>query len=144
MRMLLIGLVACGGSKPAPQASGEAEPAMTAQMPDSAEAKSFAKKLVALTITDYEVSGGGATLGYKTLTFAPSGQWNADGVVEASYETFDCKESGSWMIDKAESSDAAVMVWTLESTSCATREKGTEVRLRMVIDKAGEFQVQYR
>lgn len=140
-------LAGCGGKKaPEPAADGgSAEAAVTAEMPDTAEAKAFAKSLVKTEVKGLGVvSSGGGRLDYNTLTFAPDGRWNATGVVKASDEQFECKETGTWSIEGAETAESATMEWTVEKTTCATREAGTKQRVQMTILKGGEYKIAFR
>lgn len=143
-------LVACG-KKQAPEPAGDqpaAAPAgeLTAEMPDTPEAKAFAKRLVETTVTDWDPLGGasGVELRYKTLTFQPDGSWTAEAALTADFESFECKEVGTWSIDEAESDSAATMNWEVRKTTCPTREAGDALRVKMGIQKGGEYKIAFR
>jgi len=152
MRALLVVLllaVAPGcGKKAPPEAPTDAEPPpprFTAEMPDTADAKAFAKRLVDTTVTNWDpVSGEGAEFTFTALSFQPDGVWHADAVMKASFEEFDCKETGSWRIDEAESSDTATMEWTVVKTTCPMRESGASQRVKMTIAKGGTYKIAFR
>ncbi len=136
--VLLTLLVACGGKKEpvAAAAATEAAPvesAITAQMPDSADAKAFAKALVKTGIRDLSVSTNGARFVYQTMTFGSDGRWTAKGAVTAGDETMDCTESGGWTIEDATSATVATMVWALDKTNCAARDAGTTQRVQVTL-----------
>jgi len=142
-------LVACGGKKaPAPTPAAETAPAeepLSATMPDSKEARTFARKLVDTTVTNWQpISGSGAKFVYNELTFAPAGTWKATGFVEASFEKIDCAESGTWEIVEASSASQATMVWTVGKTTCPMREAGASTRVLVDLPKAGTYEISFR
>lgn len=141
-------LVGCGDKKaPAPAAEPAAAPAeasISAKMPDSPEAKAFAKQLVKTTVKGVHPQGsGGASVTYNTVSFAADGKWQAQSTIEAGDESMDCKESGDWSIDEAESDKIATVVWAVASTNCAGRENGTQTRVKMNLS-GDEPQLEFR
>lgn len=146
----LLLTVACGGKKSPAPATAEAptapaEEALQATMPDSKEARNFARKLVDTKVTNWQpISGSGAKFVYNELTFSPSGAWQANGYVEASFEKIDCAESGTWEIVEATSANQATMVWTIGKTSCPMREAGASTRVVVDLPKAGDYQISFR
>lgn len=147
-----LSLAACGkknsgteAAADAPAASG-GEAAMTAEMPDTDDARTFAGKLVDTTVTDWAPvsSGGGARFEYTSLTFLPTGRWAAEAFFEADFEKMECKEAGTWAIENADDARTATMVWTVEKTNCAGRDNGHEQRVQMIIPKAGEYKINFR
>lgn len=135
----------CGDKKPVESTAAPAAAKITAEMPDTAYAKAFAKRLVALSIEDWKPidASSGADLNYKTLAFSPDGTWNAEALLTASYEEFDCKEHGTWRIDNTDSSETATMDWELVKTTCPMREPGVQ-RVKMTIEKGGGYKIMFR
>jgi len=148
---LALAVTGCGKKKSPEAAGGEAAAssgggAVTAQMPDTKEARTFADKLVATTVESWEpVSGGGdVNFTYNTMTFSPDGSWKAKATLEASFEKIPCVESGTWTIESADTTNAATMLWTIDSTSCPTRESGAEQRVEMELPKPGSYKINFR
>lgn len=152
---LLTLAAGCGKKAAEPEAAAEAPAeeaapapaAMSAQMPDTKEAKAFAKTLVGTTVSNWsplDGSGGGGELEYKEMTFDPSGSWAANAVLELGMDTVDCKESGTWAIDEAESKETATMSWKLDKTDCPSRETGVDLRVKMSITGGGQTKIMMR
>jgi hypothetical protein len=145
---VLTALVGCGEKKaPEPAAAATeappAEPEVTAEMPASGEAKSFAKALIKQGIQNLSVSTSGARFVYHSMTFTGDGKWTATGAVTAADETMECTENGSWKIEDATSADVATMVWTVDKTNCASRDAGTTQRVQVTL-KDGSADVAFR
>lgn len=127
-------------STPAPS-----ETALTAEMPDTPEARAFAKLLIKTEVTGLEPTGGDdVVFEYTSLTFSADGRWKAEGYVEASFEKMECMEVGTWTIDEATRNDTATMNWTVSKTNCAMRENGTTQRVQMTIPKSGPPKIMFR
>ena len=144
--MAVMGLFACGKKeKPAEPAAENTTQEITAEMPDTADAKSFAKLLIETEVKDFEpTSGSGAEFEYTSLTFSPNGRWVAEGVVRAQFEEIECREDGTWAIEETESSDTAIMLWKVAKTSCVMREAGAEQRVKMSVFKSGQYKIAFR
>ena len=152
LSLTLASLGAC--KKEAPEAaassnasaSRSASAAVTAEMPDSKEARNFANKLVETTVTNWEPtsSGSDTKFEYLSMTFQPDGTWGADAELEASFEKIPCKESGKWSIIEMSGSNSATMSWTIDSTNCPMREANQELRIQMELPKANDWQISFR
>jgi hypothetical protein len=140
--VVLILMTACAPKAPvtaSPVSEGAAEaPALSADIPDTADARSFAKALVNTVVTDWEVAGGsGGAVTYADLRFDGDGTWNAQGNFTADGEKFPCVETGSWTLDDTSSSSVGTMDWTISKTTCPTREAGSSVRVQVTLNKSG-------
>ena len=141
---LVMALVAGCGPKAEPASSGDAAAATSSssklgdQVPSDGTSQDFAKKLVALDITNHKaVDGDGVKLVYAQLSFEGDGSWNANGAVEVMDEEMECTESGTWSMSPASSSTVASVEWTLGKTNCAGRDTGTVVRAEATLSKSG-------
>lgn len=151
---LLVGaaLLATGCGKKSPAASAAtsgasaAAGAMSAQMPATKDAATFAGKLVATTVNNWEPisDGGDVNFTYKTMTFSPDGSWTANAELEASFEKIGCNEKGSWAIEEATSANEATMVWKIASTNCPMREAGKDLRVQVQLPKANSYTINFR
>ncbi|MCB9793302.1 MAG: hypothetical protein H6741_11305 [Alphaproteobacteria bacterium] len=148
--LALVLLAACGSKETsntaAPAEAASDAPAVSSDVvPADKASQAFAEKLFALTITDFRpIDSSGADFIYKTFQLKPDGQWNASGVVEIAGETMECRETGPWTMDPAESNETANVTWTIDETNCAGRESGTEHRIQLTIRKGGEYEVSFR
>ena len=148
--VLIAGLTitACGKKGASPDAAADAGAAggITAEMPAGKDAMAYAGKLLATTVTNWEPvsSTSGAKFVYNQMSFTPEGRWVAAGYLEASFEKIDCKESGTWKIEDAVDDRTATMLWTVDKTTCPTREVGHELRVQMVIAEAGKYKINFR
>jgi hypothetical protein len=133
--------------KEAPQAAAaegkSEEAAITAEIPATAEARSFAKTLIGTQVSNWHPTGGSA-FAYETLTFKPDGTWSAAASVSAGGEDIDCQESGTWKISEATSTDTATMEWGVVKTTCVSRDAGTSQRVVMTILEGGEYKIGFR
>lgn len=146
---LVLFLVACGEKAP-PENAGSA-PTSTpstgkvAGAPGDSTSQSFARALVALTVKDFSASGAsGATFKYTTLRFNADGTFSADGYVQIDDESMDCKESGPWSMDAAESATVAAVTWKVETTSCAGRDPGAETRAKIDLSDSDNPKFSFR
>ncbi|MCB9763116.1 MAG: hypothetical protein H6739_25170 [Alphaproteobacteria bacterium] len=150
--VLVFLAIACGPKEPtstaaAAEGTEEAAPAEVSSdaVPGDKNSQEFAQKLLALKITDFRpIDSDGAEFIYNTLTFSPDGTWAATGAVSIMDETMECRESGDWSMDAAESADTAAVGWTVAETNCAGRESGAEQRILLTIKKGGEYEVSFR
>lgn len=148
-RMLTLALLlaACGPKEPTTtSAVAEASPAESANTaPPDADSQTFAKKLFATEFTNFHpVDGAGAELIYSSFSFHPDGTWAANGSVTVADESMDCRESGTWTMEPAESADVASVGWKITDTNCAGRDSGTEMRFRLTLKKAGDYEYSFR
>lgn len=144
---LALLLAACGPKETTTtSAVAEAAPTDSANVaPPDAASQAFAKKLFATEFTSFHpVDGAGAELIYNSFAFRPDGSWSAKGSVTVADESMDCSESGQWTMEPAESEDAASISWKINNTNCAGREVGTEMRFRLTLKKAGEYEYSFR
>ena len=130
LALSLVALCACGkkspSTEPAAAAAAKSGPAITAEMPDDASARQFAKQLVAQELTGLNPTGSSDFS--LSITFAGDGTWVSAGHAELGGETLDCQESGTWRIDEMEG-DKAVMDWTIAQTTCPNRSSGETQRV---------------
>ncbi len=126
-----------------PLASPEpATSSTTVDIPKDSASKKFASKLVSLEIHDWSPEDSGqVSFTYEDFSFNSDGTWSATGTVAILDESVDCRESGHWTMDPAASEDSSFLDWTVEDTTCPGRESGSRVRVKMVIDKDGSFEV---
>lgn len=141
-------VLACGKKAPpeAPADDDDEAQAITAEMPDTPEARKYARRLVDTTVSNWQAAGGatGAVVNYTALTFAPDGTWSAEAMFEADFEEIECKETGTWTIAAADSAETATMEWHLGKTSCPAREAGETTRVEMTLFRNGEVKIAYR
>lgn len=145
--LALVGLAAGCGPKTPTESAGSTDTSapITAQMPDTSNARAFASRLVQTTISNWSpISGGDVELDYNSMTFAPDGSWTATATMEAAFEEFDCQETGTWIIDTATADDTATMDWEIGRTTCPMREAGSSLRVQMTIERKGEYQISFR
>lgn len=132
-------LLACGGKKAAPAAPAEAAPASkkgpTGDYPSDAASQAFVETLIATPIHDFAaVDNVGAQLILSTLQFSGDNTWSAVGYVDAFEERMECRESGTWTMDPAESATVATITWVIDQTDCISREAGTRERAQLTIE----------
>jgi len=141
---ILLSLIIGCGEKNAPVESAAA-PASGPEIPGDADSKKFADKLMGLTITDWAPEDSGEVeFKYTKLTFAGDNTWQAVAYVAIQDETVDCKETGTWSMDPAESATTAGMIWSIVKTTCPGREAGRDLRLQMTVLNDGSFKVKMR
>ena len=147
MRLLMSAIVVTAlagcGSKKAPAAAAEpAKPQITASMPDSAEAKGLAEKLVENGISDWSPTGS-RDFKWTGATFHPDGALKVQAKIVAGGETIECPETGTWSIAEADSKTSGIVEWTIVKTSCATRDNGTSQRVQLTYS-GSETKISFR
>ncbi|NCG20793.1 MAG: hypothetical protein GWP91_17430 [Rhodobacterales bacterium] len=135
-------LIASCGKKTATETAAVAPPrsAFTAEMPDSPEAKKFAKQLTGSPLRG--VSPTGSSNFNLHLTFAADGSFTSTGQAELGGETLECEEVGTWRIDSMDGIKAN-MDWTLAKTNCPNRENGSTQRVLLEFT-ADDFKISFR
>ena len=119
-------------------AEAKAPAAAKPDVPDDANSRKYAEKLLEANITDFSPSdGAGAKFEYSTLSFAGDNTWSADAYVEIADERMECVEGGKWSMEPAESATQATVSWTVDATDCPGRESGSEIRAVLNITKSG-------
>ncbi len=142
---IFLSLVIGCGEKNAPVESAAAPAASGPEIPADANSKSFADTLMGLTISAWAPEDSGEVeFKYTSLTFAADNSWQAVAYVAIMDETVDCKETGTWTMDPAESATTAGMTWSIVKTTCPGREAGRDLRLQMTILNDGTFKVKMR
>ena len=133
------------GDKNAPVEATAAPAASGPEIPDDANSKKFADKLMALTISNWSPEDSGEVkFAYTNLTFAADNTWTAVAYVAIMDEQVDCKEMGTWTMDPAASATTADMTWHIGKTTCPGREGDRDLRLQMIILPDGAFKVKMR
>ncbi len=137
-------LIGCG-EKQAPVEAAAEPVASGPDIPGDANSKKFADKLLGLTISNWSPDDSGEVkFSYSNLTFSADNTWKAAAYVAIMDERVDCKETGTWSMDAAESANTASMTWSIDKTTCPGREAGRELRLEMSILNDGSFKVKMR
>lgn len=137
-------LLGCG-EKQAPVEAAPVAEAAGPEIPGDANSKKFAEKLLGLTITNWAPEDSGdVDFEYTNMSFAADNTWKAVAYVAIQDERVDCKETGHWTMDPAESANTAGMSWTIDKTTCPGREAGRELRLSLSILNDGAFKVKMR
>jgi len=146
MTLLFALTLACGEKEETSTAAAEeAATPSSSVVPDDKNSQAFAKKLYSLDVKRFRpVEGDGIKLEYSSFTFKPDGTWVALGAVSVADESMECKETGNWAMDAAETKDTATMTWTMNSTNCAGRETPHEQRVEVTILDGGQFKVKFR
>jgi len=125
-------------------APSENAPKASDSVPDDKASQEFGERLMDADLVRFKpVEGDDVELVYSSFTFNPDGTWAASGAVEIMDETMECVEGGTWSMDPAESESTASMTWVIDKTNCAGREP-TEQRVRLTLEKNGEYQVNFR
>lgn len=137
-----LGAVA-GKKKEAPAEAPAAEAKVATEAPTDGASQKFLERLLEATVKNFSPSDGGAQFKYDELRFAPGNTFAAKGFVEMDGERMDCRETGSWKMDAAESEKVGTVEFTVAKTDCAGRDAGATVRLRMTIDK-GSVSTEFR
>lgn len=113
--------------------------------PSDANSKKFLARLLATAIHDFRpVDSGSVDFRYTELHFMAGNTWQAKGYVAVEDEKMDCSESGTWMMDPADSADTATISWKVDETDCPGRNPGESVRVKMTIDQKGAVSVKFR
>ena len=134
----LLLISACGKKTTSEPVAAKA--AFTAEMPDSPEAKKFARQLTGNPLVD--VSPTGSSNFNLTVTFGTDGSFTSTGQAELGGETLECEEVGTWRIDSMDSTKAN-MDWTLSKTNCPNRENGSTQRVLLEFT-ADDFKISFR
>ena len=144
-RQALIAMFLFGCSKSAtPEASPEAKaPVITAEMPDSKDARSFAETLIGTTVSDWSPTGN-SDFEFLTMSFAGDGTWSATAKLVAGVEDIECNEVGAWKIAEVTDATQATLELSVTKTACANRENGAEQRILMSILNDGTYKIAYR
>ncbi len=128
--LVVLALVAAAGCKkkqpePAAEPSAPKKAQITAEIPEGAEARAFAEKLVANGLQDINPTGSSDFS--MTLEFRPDGHYAGKGHAELGGETLDCEETGTWRIEEMVDGKARVE-WTIVRTNCPNRDGGSSDR----------------
>ncbi len=124
-----------------------AEPApkkVATKLPGDANSKAFGEALMGATIAEFAPPDTGVEFFYETFDFAAGNTWTAKAYLDVAGDRFDCAESGTWSIDKAESKTVGPVNWTVTETSCPGRESGVETRAQMTILEDGDVSYEFR
>lgn len=128
-------LLACGGTKAAPQAAGAPAPAAAAapasgEFPSDAASRAFMSALTMMEIKNFAAvdSTEGAKVVFSTLRFQGDNTWSAQGYVDAGEERMECTEKGTWTMEPASSPKEATVTWVIDQTDCIGRENGASTR----------------
>ncbi len=123
----LLLISACGKKTTSePVAAAPAKAEFTAEMPNSPEAKKFARQLTGAPLED--ISPTGSSNFNMSFTFDGDGSFTATGVAELGGETLECNETGTWRIDTMDSTKAN-MDWNITKTNCPNRDNGSSQRV---------------
>lgn len=142
----LVLTAACGKKEAATApAAGGGNVLKGAVVPDNDNARAFATNLVTHKAIDIRpMDNGEMAFVYKSLSFtAENNGWLAEAVVGQGQDSFTCQEIGAWEIEEATSGDSATMNWKLNKTTCAGREAGKSMRVKVDI-KNGNYDVSFR
>lgn len=142
MRVLIVALAVAGCQKTPPEAAPSKGVEITAEMPDTPEARAFAARLIETELTGLNPTGA-SEFQFEKMTFSPEGTYEADARLEVGGEAADCEEVGTWRID--EMADAgAIMEWTVTKTTCANRSAGEQTRVELALMEDGRYKAAFR
>lgn len=146
MRMflpLMAAVLACTPKDAPVEAAPAAAPEVAGpEIPGDAASRKFAERLMGVRIVDWQPTGtGDVDFNYRLLTFKPDNTWGADAVIEVMDEEMGCRESGRWQMDPAEDESTAMLTWMIDATDCAGREQGGQVRVKMIIQRDGTYEI---
>jgi len=139
---LLLGACAKKPIEPATP-SAEAKPEVTAEIPDSKEARKFANRLIGYTLTEWSPINNKSFM-WDNVSFSPDGTFRAAAAIVASGERMSCDEIGTWRVDKAVSNTSAIMDWDVTKTDCASREKPPALRVSFSFAEDGTVKIAHR
>lgn len=142
--VLALALLGCPkeDASPPPETPASTTSSRGPVIPDTADSKKFAARLVDLEITDWSPEDTGQVdFEYQTFDFRNDNTWYGEARVTVIDESVDCKESGTWTMDPAESPTTSYLTWTVEKTSCPGREAGKEMRVKMTINDDDTFKL---
>lgn len=136
------------GKKNTPAAGGEAAGGGNllgnVQIPDDANSRAFAEKLLTHQVTNFSPADNtGLKFAYKTLTFKNDNSWVADAYIGEGQDSIGCEERGSWTMDAADDEHNATMQWTLKKSTCPGRPQENIMRVKVTIEK-GEYDIKIR
>ncbi len=141
LAVLFLGACAKKPVEPAPAAA--AKPEITADIPDSKEARKFANRLVGHTLTDWSPTDSRSFM-WDEVTFSANGNFTAKAAIVASGERITCDEIGTWRIDKGVSNTSATMDWNIKKTDCASREAPATLRVSFTFAEDGTINIAHR
>lgn len=122
----------------------QAESIDGATVPGDEASRSFATSLVRTNVTNFKpTDAAGAKFVYKTVDFRGDNTWEAAAEMSADGETIECRESGTWEMDAAESATTANMTWAMTKSTCAGRPDTDNLRLKVTVAK-GEYTIVFR
>ncbi len=131
--------------KKQPDVASEAPTAQVPNTPADGPSVKFGGQLMKIELTNFRPGdGGGAKFVYSSLKFAPDNTWQAEAYVEIDDEKMECIEKGGWTMEPAESEKIAVVAWKVETTDCAGRDAGSELRARLTLAKDGSVKTEWR
>ncbi len=136
----------CGkkDTETAPSAGASNDALGKVDVPDDANSKAFAGKILANQVTGYSPADGyGMKFVYKTLTFRNDNSWSADAILGEGEDSVACIERGTWTMDVATDEHTADMSWKLEDTTCPGRQSQNMMRVNVHIEK-GVYSLQNR
>jgi hypothetical protein len=140
--LALIVFPACAGKKKGPPTIEEK--VEKANVPDDKTSEAFAERLLKNPAREFRpTDNAGATFVYHEMKFRPNNTWEAQAEMTAEGEAFNCQESGTWTMDKAESESTAMMTWKMDKTTCAGRPDSADMRVKVTIEK-GEYDIKLR
>jgi hypothetical protein len=140
--LLLISACAKKPTETSP-ASEPAKPEITAEMPDSKEARKFAQRLIAYTLTEWSPTNDKAFM-WDAVSFSADGNFTAQAALVASGERIACDEIGHWRIDKGVSTSTATMDWDIIKTDCPSREAPATLRVSFTFAENGTVKIAHR
>ena len=128
----------------ADNAAAKEEAIEGARFPNDDLSRSFVERLIRVDAKDFRPTDAGTTMFiYKTIDFKNDNTWTAQAMFSADGESVDCKESGTWEMDKASSEHTAPMTWQLTQSRCPGRPQEQTMRMEVTIEK-GEYTVKVR
>lgn len=143
--VLIAPLVATACKKKEPEPAGrnadtsEQAPRFTAAMPDTPEARQFARRLVELTVNGWSPTAS-SDFELNAMTFAVDGTWKATGHVTSGVDNYECIENGTWGISDAESATSA-SVDLVVARACPNRNKGDVNRVKIMVLENGTTKI---
>lgn len=143
--LALLVLSACGPKEAPEAAPAAAQAEETMKVPDDADSRKFANRLVGLDLKDWVPEDlGAADFRYTTFQFKKDNSWKGAVTLTIIDESVTCTESGSWSMEKADSDNVATVSWTILDTDCPGREKGKTIRGQMTITGEGKVEMLMR
>lgn len=115
------------------------------QVPSDTDSKKFADHLVRHPLKGYHpTDADGPKVLWVETTFNAKNEWVAVTKVQVDAEDVDCRESGTWSMDKAESNQVAVVAMRTLASTCAGRADNIVYHLKLswTPDEKGAYDVQ--